>query len=241
MNISEHTQNFIQEMRRRGKSENTIKNYAGCVKLFFERSDKDHPKNINEQDIKNFLAQFTEPNTQRNYHSAIKLFYEICLKQKDKFKYIPYCKKSEKLPIVLSVEEIQCMFNAFINYVKPIRVFVLDRYNDDKTEQIKNLKNNSNTNLREFGDDVIILAQIENYKVGINMYMLFWFDCDVSDCKIGRFETDDHHVLVEQSLVNYLDEMKKENEGHPFFEFKDNGVLNYHEVPLTWLSGWLSF
>lgn len=115
MNISEHTQNFIQEMRRRGKSENTIKNYAGCVKVFFERSDKDHPKNINELDIKNFLAGFTEPNTQRNYHSAIKLFYEICLKQKDKFKYIPYCKKSEKLPIVLSVDEIQRMFTACTN------------------------------------------------------------------------------------------------------------------------------
>jgi site-specific recombinase XerD len=115
MNISEHTQNYIQEMRRRGMSENTIENYVSCIKLFFCSSKKDHPKNINEHDIKDFLSQFKEPNTQRNYHSAIKKFYEICLNQPNKFKYIPYCQKSQKLPIVLSVSEIQKMFSVCQN------------------------------------------------------------------------------------------------------------------------------
>lgn len=112
MDISEHTNNFIQEMKRRNFSENTIENYASCVKYFFGQSKKDHPKNINEQDIKDFLAQPKMINTQRNYHSAIKKFYEICLGQKDKFKYIPYARKDNKLPIVLSVEEIQRMFSV---------------------------------------------------------------------------------------------------------------------------------
>lgn len=115
MNISEHTNNFIQEMKRRGISQNTINTYSSCVTLFFSKSIKDHPKNINEQDIKLFLGKFTEPNTQRNYHSAIKKFYEICLNQKDKFRYIPYCQKSNKLPIVLSVEEVQKMFSVCQN------------------------------------------------------------------------------------------------------------------------------
>lgn len=115
MNISEHTDNFIQEMKRRNYSQNTIDSYTNCIKYFFSQSTKDHPKNINEQDIKDFLGKFTEVNTQRNYHSAIKKFYLICLNQKDKFKYIPYAKKNEKLPIVLSVEEIQRMFTACEN------------------------------------------------------------------------------------------------------------------------------
>lgn len=115
MNISEHTANFIQEMRRRNYSKNTIENYASCVSVFFTWSNKDHPKNINEQDIKNFLAQPKMINTQRNYHSAIKKFYDICLNQKEKFKYIPYARKDNKLPIVLSVDEIQKMFSACEN------------------------------------------------------------------------------------------------------------------------------
>jgi site-specific recombinase XerD len=115
MNISEHTDNFIQEMKRRNYSQNTIDNYTSCVKYFFEQSKKDHPKNINESDIKTFLMNFKEVNTQRNYHSAIKKFYDICLGQKNKFRYIPYAKKNNKLPIVLSVEEVQKMFSVCEN------------------------------------------------------------------------------------------------------------------------------
>lgn len=115
MNISEHITFFEQEMKRRNYSIQTIENYSSCLKKFFSKSKKDHPKNINESDIREFLGKFDEPNTQRGYHSAIKKFYLICLGQKNKFKYIPYCKKSKKLPIVLSVEEIQAMFNVCIN------------------------------------------------------------------------------------------------------------------------------
>ena len=115
MNISEHTDNFIQEMKRRNYSKNTIDNYSSCIKFFFTKSIKDYPKNINEKDIKDFLGTFTEVNTQRNYHSAIKKFYDVCLGQKNKFKYIPYAQKNNKLPIVLSVEEIQRMFDVCEN------------------------------------------------------------------------------------------------------------------------------
>lgn len=115
MNISEHTDSFIQEMYRRNYSKNTVDNYASCIKHFFSQSTKDHPKNINEQDIKSFLGEIKEVNTQRNYHSAIKKFYDICLGQKNKFKYIPYAKKNNKLPIVLSIDEIQRMFNVCEN------------------------------------------------------------------------------------------------------------------------------
>ena len=115
MNISEHIGKFIQEMNRRNYSRNTIDNYSNCVKIFFEQSNKDHPKNINEQDIKDFLSKPSMVNTQRGYHSAIKKFYEIVMGQKDKFKYIPYARKEQKLPIVLSQAEIQAMFSACEN------------------------------------------------------------------------------------------------------------------------------
>jgi len=115
MNISEHTDNFIQEAKRRNYSENTINNYVSCLNKFFGQTTQDHPKNININDIRDFLNKFSEPNTQRNYHSAIKKFYDICLNQKDKFKYTPYAKKNSKLPIVLSVDEMQRMFDVCEN------------------------------------------------------------------------------------------------------------------------------
>lgn len=125
MNISAHTHTFEQEMRRQGYSENTIKTYLANVKTFFSYSDKDHPKNIHEQEIKDFLGKFTEPNTQRSYHGAIKLFYDICLGQAEKFRYIPFCKKSHKLPIILSVEEIQRMFSVCENLKHKVILAIL--------------------------------------------------------------------------------------------------------------------
>lgn len=115
MNISEHMKLYEQEMRRRNFSKNTVESYLSCIKVFFEKSTKDHPKNINEQDIRDFLAQYATVNTQRNYHSAIKKFYEICMHQKNKFKYIPYARKDKQQPIVLSQDEIQKLFNVCEN------------------------------------------------------------------------------------------------------------------------------
>lgn len=77
MRTSEHKDTFIQEMKRRGYRENSIKNYSSCIDVFLSTVKKDHPKNINEQDIKHFLGNCIKANTQRNYHSAIKLFYDI--------------------------------------------------------------------------------------------------------------------------------------------------------------------
>lgn len=115
MNISAHIDFFKQEMKRRNFSENTIKNYANSIEVFFNKSKSDHPKNIHEKEIREYLNKFTEPNTQRSIHGAIKKYYEICLNQKSKFKYIPYCRKDKKLPIVLSVDEIQRMFDVCEN------------------------------------------------------------------------------------------------------------------------------
>lgn len=115
MNISEHIKKFEQEMKRRNYAQNTIDNYISNIRCFFAWTTKDHPKNINETDIKEYLGRFLEANTQRSRHGAIKLFYDICLGQKHKFKYIPYARKSKKLPIVLSPDEVQRMFSVCEN------------------------------------------------------------------------------------------------------------------------------
>lgn len=125
MNISEHTARFIQEMNRRNYSKNTINNYVSCLNVFFSTVKKDHPKNVNEADIKEFLSSCIKVNTQRNYQGAIKKFYEICLNQKHKFKNIPYARVEKKLPIVLSNDEVQRMFNVCENLKHKIILSIL--------------------------------------------------------------------------------------------------------------------
>lgn len=116
MEIRNHLLQFSNEIRRKGYRDQSVKNYVSCVERFLNHfENRPQPKAINESDIKSYLARFSEHNTQRAHHSAIKCFYRYVVRQPEKFRFIEYCKRSRKLPIVLSVEEIQKLFNACPN------------------------------------------------------------------------------------------------------------------------------
>lgn len=109
MNIGNYIRLYSEELERKGYRNESIKSYISCVtKFLYYFNDKvTKPTEINEQNIKDFLRKFKEHNTQRAYHSAIKCFYKYVCRQPNKFKYIEYCKRNRKLPIVLSVEEMK--------------------------------------------------------------------------------------------------------------------------------------
>jgi len=108
MNISTQLKCFEAELYRKGYRPESIKNYVSCVnKFLYYFKNKDSVKHISEADIKKYLGRFTEHNTQRAYHSAVKCFYKYVAKQPNKFKYIEYCKRKRRLPIVLSITEVQ--------------------------------------------------------------------------------------------------------------------------------------
>lgn len=162
--------------------------------------------------------------------------------------------------------------NGFINYVRPISVFVLDRYTP-KDEDITDRKNNlydaggykkyynfvgtkgelidkvvketvkfTHTNLDCFGDDIIILAEVDNDETDcLGRYIFFWFDYDVSDCCIGKFETVDTVEQVKESVLNWLNHNKEINKHYKIDGILDNGILDYTELPLSFLNGWLKF
>jgi site-specific recombinase XerD len=117
MNIPKYIDLFRNEITRKGFRPATIKNYVSCIECFLHyfEGKVTEPVKINEQQIKDYLATFKQHNTQRANHSAIKSFFLYTLKQPNKFKYIEYCKRDRKLPIVLSIEEIQKLFNACTN------------------------------------------------------------------------------------------------------------------------------
>lgn len=116
MEISNLIKLFEFELKGNRYRANSVENYVSCVSVFLQKfKDKDSVKHINEMEIKEFLYSFKEHNTQRAYHSAIKAFYKYVAKQPKKFRFIKYCKKKQKLPIVLSVEEMQKLIFACSN------------------------------------------------------------------------------------------------------------------------------
>lgn len=88
-----------------------------CVEKFLSHFDGrvTEPVKVNESQIKDYLRGFTDHNTQRAVHSAIKTFYKYVCHQPEKFRFIEYCKRKRKLPVVFSVDEIQRLFNACAN------------------------------------------------------------------------------------------------------------------------------
>lgn len=177
MKIPKHSDTFVKEMERQGYAKTTVANYASNLQKFFHYfKDKEHPLHLNENHIKEYLGQFDEPNTQRSHHAAIKLYYEICHGQKDKFKYIPYCKQSKKLPIVLSVEEIQRMFDVCENvkhkvilailYSCSLRVSELInlKWNDiDRSRMIINIRQAKGKKDRQVGLNEKLIELLESY------------------------------------------------------------------------------
>jgi site-specific recombinase XerD len=117
MNIGKYLQMYSEELQRKGYRKNSIDNYLSYVKVFLEKHNHivEKPSEINEQHIKTFLGSFSQQNTQRAYHSAIKCFYKYVGKQPNKFKYIEYTKRSRKLPIVLSSDEVKAILDCCQN------------------------------------------------------------------------------------------------------------------------------
>lgn len=106
-------------MEFRNYSPRSINNYVCCFEKFlseFENKGITHPDKINSEMIITFLSKFKEPATHSGYHSAVKIYYQKIAKVGiEKFKYIERPKRNNKLPIILSVDEVQRMFDVCDN------------------------------------------------------------------------------------------------------------------------------
>jgi integrase/recombinase XerD len=97
-------------------SKRTQENYICSVGSFLKYFEKEiQPKSISTDKIKEYLLTFSTINTRNHKLCAIKSFYEITVGMPLKLDKIPFSKKNKQLPIVLSVDEIQMMFNVCEN------------------------------------------------------------------------------------------------------------------------------
>lgn len=114
--MKEFLQVFEDEMRLLNYADNTIQCYVGIVRLFLTYFKK-HPLNIAETEIKQYLITSSSHALLKQRIGAIKLFYDIVLHDKLKFKYIDYPRPEEKLPDILSLDEVKRLF-AVCNNLK---------------------------------------------------------------------------------------------------------------------------
>jgi site-specific recombinase XerD len=117
MNIGKYVQLYSEDLELKNYSKNTIDNYCSQVKCFLENfnSIATKPSEVSEKQIKVWLLEAKTVNSRKHRISALKLFYKFTIKQPLKFKNIEYPRGEKKLPIVLSVEEVQRMFDCCDN------------------------------------------------------------------------------------------------------------------------------
>lgn len=117
MNIGKYMQLYSEDLKLKNYAKSSIDNYCSQVALFLsEHKDvATKPSEISERQIKEWLLKANSVNSIKHRISAIKLFYKFTGKQPLKFKHIEYPKSDKKLPIVLSQQEIQKMFDVCTN------------------------------------------------------------------------------------------------------------------------------
>lgn len=117
MNIGNYIKLYSEDLRLKNYAESSIENYCSQVALFLADHEKvaTKPSEISERQIKEWLLKANTINSRKHRLSAVKLFYKLTGHQPLKFRNIEYPKADKKLPIVLSVDEIQRMFNVCEN------------------------------------------------------------------------------------------------------------------------------
>ena len=116
MNFRQWYDRYSTDCRLKYPSVKTQENYLCSVGTFLKYFEKEvEPKSISTQSIKEWLLTFATVNTRNHKLCAIKSFYEITVCMPIKLDKIPFSKKDKKLPIVLSIEEIQRMFDVCEN------------------------------------------------------------------------------------------------------------------------------
>jgi integrase/recombinase XerD len=107
---------YSTDCKLKYNSNNTRSNYISCVSLFLGAASKfREPKEVPNDFIKQWLLEAKTINTRKHRLCAIKSFYKLTVGMPCKVDKIEYPKSSKKLPIVLSVEEVQRMFDVCDN------------------------------------------------------------------------------------------------------------------------------
>lgn len=116
MNLEKWINRYKTDIAMKYNSNATKENYTSGVKSFLLKFNHyNEPKEVPTQEIKEYLLTFKTINTRKHNICAIKSFYQLTVGMPNKIDKIPYPKSDKKLPIVLSIKEVQAMFSVCEN------------------------------------------------------------------------------------------------------------------------------
>lgn len=116
MNIRKYIDDYSRDIELVYNSKATKNNYISQVKCFLNYFENEiEPKAISNDKIKDWLLEAKTINSRKHRLCAINSFYKITIGMPSKIQKIPYPKSEKKLPIVLSQEEVQRMFDVCEN------------------------------------------------------------------------------------------------------------------------------
>lgn len=126
MNYRKWADRYSTDCSIKYNSKSTRDNYISCVKSFLIRFDKyNEPKEVPTYEIKEYLLEFKTINTRKHNLCAIKSFYKLTVGMSSKIDRIPYPRSERKLPLVLSQDEIQRMFDVCENQKHKVILLLL--------------------------------------------------------------------------------------------------------------------
>ena len=124
--------------------------------------------------------------------------------------------------------------NGFVNYIHDPHLVLLNRYRDedefvDLSKQFVDQSDHDwyHTDLNKYPDDILIFGTNDQHYP--DSYILIWFDRDVSDCCIWRFDINDfkgigHFVYLMKKWLDSLDHSVK---GYGFVNRQPKGWIKF--------------
>ena len=110
---------YIEKLQVLRYSKNTVNTYIPMFEEFINYYKEKELISLNENDIRTFLLSLVNRGVSHSYQNqsinAIKFYYEIVLGLPNRYYHIDRPRKQEKLPLVLSVEEVQSVIKSVSN------------------------------------------------------------------------------------------------------------------------------
>lgn len=109
-----------RELRLRNYSHKTIKAYVSSLRAFALYVQPRHPRELGEADIRQYLLRLIEtrhfaPSTVNQVFNALRFLYVELYNMPFAIGHIPRPRKEQKLPVVLSQQEVKHIFDVLEN------------------------------------------------------------------------------------------------------------------------------
>src|SRR5690606_1576392 len=114
-------EDYLLKLELKRYANNTVKTYVSCFEAFINHYNHIEPENINENDIRAYLQKLIQEGSSNSYINqainAIKFYYEVVMEMPNRFYGMERPRVEEKLPKVLSKEEVLSII-AHTNNIK---------------------------------------------------------------------------------------------------------------------------